>query len=611
MRSEVQRRDRGTAPGDVLRWLVATLAIAATIGPCSASGAAAQTVEAAEQSADAEAETPQGDDDAVDEAPETPPLVRAAERLLAQLDAVAAEIDDLNEQVRKAEGEDRRVLEKQNVEAKLEFLQLTGRLVDNILDQEEQQLDAAELRADVERNVVELTPAIVRHIDDVERLLAEIRNERDAAPAEELLAYEQRLEREIEWLDTIYQGYVDNVGHLDQLGLSSEKARADLRERLVERAELEAGRIKLVMQLQSELHERAGEDPDDPEVKDELAALNARRVTVTTSLQKLVKHMDAVDLDATEYQQLLITSTGEVTADIFKPQVAIGLIEEWVGDARDWLREHGPRAFFKILVFVMIIAVARIASKIVRRILERTFSNTRVNVSQLLTNMTISAVSNAVLGVGVLIGLSQLGLELGPLLAGLGIAGFILGFALQDSLSNFAAGMMILGYRPFDVGDVVEAANVRGEVSHMSLVNTTILTFDNRTLIIPNNKIWGDVIANLTNQTMRRVDMKFSVAFDQDVDRAERLLQGILDEDDRVLEEPAPIVKLHELGERGCDFVVRPWVATADYWNVRWDVTREVKRRFDAEGIAIPYPRRDVFVHRPEDPGPSDGPRPG
>ena len=526
-----------------------------------------------------------------------PPLVRAAARLLAQLDAVNEEIIDLNAQVAKAEGEDRQVLEKQNVNAKLEFIELVGRLVDNILEQEEEQLDSGEFRTQVERHVVELTPPIIEHIEGIQALLARIRQERDEAPPEALLEYEQRLEREIEWLDSLYSAYVSNVEHLDRLGLPADGPRADLRERLSSRAELEAGRIELSMQMISELGERAGEDPDDPAVQDELAALNARRNTVTTSLEKLVKHFDAVDLDATEYQQLLITSTGEVTADIFRPEVAIGLVEEWLDDARSWVRENGPAAFFKALVFVLILVVARLTSKVVRRVLERAFSNSRVNVSQLLKRMSIAAVGNAVFAVGILIALSQLGLELGPLLAGLGIAGFIVGFALQDSLSNFAAGMMILGYRPFDVGDVIEAAGVRGEVSHMSLVNTTILTFDNRTLIVPNNKIWGDVIANLTNQDRRRIDLEFSIAFSGDVDHAEGVLRDVLTRDERVLADPEPIVRLHELGDRGCLFVVRPWVATGDYWNVRWDVIREVKRRFDAEGIRIPYPRRDVYVH--------------
>jgi small conductance mechanosensitive channel len=210
--------------------------------------------------------------------------------------------------------------------------------------------------------------------------------------------------------------------------------------------------------------------------------------------------------------------------------------------------------------------------------------------------MMVTIVSNSVLLLGVLVGLSQLGVQLGPLLAGLGIAGFIVGFALQDSLANFAAGMMILGYRPYDVGDMIEAAGVFGKVNHMSLVSTTILTIDNQTLIVPNGKIWGDVIKNVTHQSIRRVDMTFGVSYAEDIDHVERVLHGVLAEDERVLAQPEPMVKLHKLNESSVDFVVRPWVKTDDYWDVYWDMTRAVKKRFDAEGITIPFPQRQLHI---------------
>jgi small conductance mechanosensitive channel len=184
------------------------------------------------------------------------------------------------------------------------------------------------------------------------------------------------------------------------------------------------------------------------------------------------------------------------------------------------------------------------------------------------------------------------------LLAGLGVVGFIVGFALQDTLANFASGVMILLYRPYDVGDLIEAAGAFGKVSDMSLVSTTILTLDHQTLVIPNNKIWGDVIKNVTAQRERRVDMVFGIAYSDDIPHAERVLQEILADCDLVLDEPEALVKLHNLGESSVDFVVRPWVKTDDYWDAYWYVTREVKIRFDAEGISIPFPQRDVHLFR-------------
>ena len=198
---------------------------------------------------------------------------------------------------------------------------------------------------------------------------------------------------------------------------------------------------------------------------------------------------------------------------------------------------------------------------------------------------------------GILIGLSQLGVSLGPLLAGLGIAGFIVGFALQDSLSNFASGLMILIYRPFDVGDTVDVNGAFGTVRHMSLVNTTVLTYDNQTLIVPNNQVWQNIIKNLTDQKIRRVDMTFGISYGDDVEKAERVLHQIVTSWDRTLKEPEPMIHLHELGDSSVNFVVRPWVKTEDYWDTYWYITRQVKLRFDAEGITIPFPQRDVHLH--------------
>ena len=182
------------------------------------------------------------------------------------------------------------------------------------------------------------------------------------------------------------------------------------------------------------------------------------------------------------------------------------------------------------------------------------------------------------------------------MIAGLGIAGFVAGFALQDTLSNFASGLMILLYRPFDVGDVIEAGGATGSVLSLTLVYTSVLTADNQMLIIPNNKIWGGVIRNVTHQANRRIDLEFRVSYADDIDRAESLLSSILRDSPRVLAEPAPMVRLHELGDSCAKFVVRPWVKTSEYWDAYWEITREVKRRFDAEGFSIPFPQQDLHI---------------
>jgi len=151
-------------------------------------------------------------------------------------------------------------------------------------------------------------------------------------------------------------------------------------------------------------------------------------------------------------------------------------------------------------------------------------------------------------------------------------------------------------YRPFDVGDVVEAGGVRGKVSHMSLVNTTFMTLDNKRLIVPNNLIWQSVITNVTAQHTRRSDLVFGIAYEDDIDLAERVHREVVEAHDAVLDDPELVIRLHELGDSSVNFIVRPWVKTGVYSETYWDLTRAVKVAFDKEGISIPFPQRNVHV---------------
>jgi small conductance mechanosensitive channel len=156
---------------------------------------------------------------------------------------------------------------------------------------------------------------------------------------------------------------------------------------------------------------------------------------------------------------------------------------------------------------------------------------------------------------------------------------------------------MILLYRPYDVGDLIDVGGVYGKVDKMSLVSTSISTLDNQMIVVPNNKIWGDVIKNVTAQDKRRIDMVFGIGYSDDITRAEEVLNEILKSHDKILDDPEPVVRLHTLNDSSVDFVVRPWVKIDDYWDVYWDVTKTVKLRFDEEGISIPFPQRDVHVY--------------
>ena len=224
-------------------------------------------------------------------------------------------------------------------------------------------------------------------------------------------------------------------------------------------------------------------------------------------------------------------------------------------------------------------------------------------VSLLLENFLVGAVRWVAMAVGIIMALASLEVSIGPLLAVVGAAGFVIAFALQDSLSNFASGLMILFFRPFDVGDVVDAGGVSGKVISMNLVSTSIKTFDNKDMVVPNNKIWQDVITNATGVDTRRVDMEFGIGYDDDIDKAQAILEEIVAAHPKALKDPEPTIRMNTLADSSVNFICRPWAKTADYWDVYWDVTKAVKQRFDAEGIGIPFPQRDVHLYIEEGPG--------
>lgn len=300
----------------------------------------------------------------------------------------------------------------------------------------------------------------------------------------------------------------------------------------------------------------------------------------------------------TDLERALHDLRFDLTGEVADSGALLRAITKQFELAYGWVVENGPRLGFKLVVVVLIYFAFRVLAAIGDRTVRKALSNPKVRASSLLKEFLVGVAHKAVMAIGLLVILGQLGVEVGPILAGLGVAGFVLGFALQDTLGNFAAGLMILFYRPYDVGDVVEAGGVKGSVVAMSLVSTTIKTPDNQQLIVPNSKIWGGVITNVTAADTRRVDMVFGIGYGDDIDRAEQLLSKLVEQHPLCLKDPGPTIKLHELADSSVNFIVRPWVKTSDYWTVYWDLTRQVKETFDREGISIPFPQRDLHVHQ-------------
>jgi small conductance mechanosensitive channel len=538
--------------------------------------------------------------------PETPvpameepkdPLVQEAEDLVANIRENRQKTADVKSKLAAVSDEERVILRRQIADRQLLVISDVHALNKNVMKQEKKGLDASAFRQQAESMLKNTTSLIIRQIEELQRAIRKQRDERESLTPEQLVPFEEMFIQTTVRLDQRTNTLSDHVDQMEEMGLDASEETSYLSKILSNRAEILAGQIKLSLEEIKASKTLAKENPDNAEYMASLRAAEAKLKRTTQSLQATVDVMKKTDLESAQYKQLLVQTTGDITGDIFEAEVALGLLQQWIDNGKTWAVNNGPRLTFKVLLFLFILVVFRILGRFTGKVVRMSMAASKLEFSQLLHNTFVSVATNLVFIFGLLVALSQVGFEIAPLLAGLGVAGFIVGFALQDTLGNFASGMMILIYRPYDVGDLIDAAGVSGKVSDMSLVCTTIFTFDNQRLIVPNSKIWGDVIKNVTAQKVRRVDMVFGISYSDDIPHAEEVMMAILKEHEKVLKDPEPVVKLHTLGESSVDFVVRPWVHTVDYWDVYWDITREVKMRFDREGIAIPFPQRDVHFY--------------
>ena len=273
--------------------------------------------------------------------------------------------------------------------------------------------------------------------------------------------------------------------------------------------------------------------------------------------------------------------------------------ETTVSQALDWAasREGGIGFMFKAAGIAMALVVLWIVARLVRNLSARGIRR-MTRVSLLLQEFLLKVVFWLAFVVGLLIVLSALGVNITPLFAVVGGASFILAFAMQETLGNLAAGLMIMINKPFDVGDLINTNGILGKVESVSIVSTTVRTIDNQVVILPNSSVWGSIITNVTVSPTRRVDLVFGIGYGDDIDKASAVLERVVREHPLVLDDPEPVIQVHELADSSVNFVVRPWTKTEDYWTVHWDLTRQVKQAFDAEGITIPFPQRDVHLYR-------------
>jgi len=245
-----------------------------------------------------------------------------------------------------------------------------------------------------------------------------------------------------------------------------------------------------------------------------------------------------------------------------------------------------------IIVFIVGRIVANLIVSVLRKLL------VRAKMDDILVKF-LSSIASTVLWLFVVIAaLDQLGVNTTSLIALIGAAGLAIGLALQGSLQNFASGVMLIVFRPFNTGNYIEAAGCAGVVENIGIFSTSLRTGDNKALIVPNGAIYGGSITNYSAKPTRRIDLVFGIGYDDDIRKARDIMKGIIDADERILKEPETLIAVAELADSSVNFNVRPWVKSEDYWSVLFDLTEKIKLAFDENGISIPYPQMDVHTKK-------------
>jgi len=249
-----------------------------------------------------------------------------------------------------------------------------------------------------------------------------------------------------------------------------------------------------------------------------------------------------------------------------------------------------------ILFAVAIFVIGKWVVKIIKKVLVKTLEKT--NTDPVLSDFVLSIASTLMMFIVIIAALSQLGVDTTSFIALIGAAGLAIGLALQNSLQNFAAGVMIVLFKPFKTGDFIEAAGVTGVVEQVGIFTSNLKTGDNKQIIVPNGQILNGPITNYSAKDTRRVDMVFGIGYNDDLRKAKQILEKLVSEDERVLKDPGYNVALSELADSSVNFIVRPWVKSEDYWAVMWDMNEKVKLAFDDAGISIPYPQMDIHISK-------------
>jgi small conductance mechanosensitive channel len=254
----------------------------------------------------------------------------------------------------------------------------------------------------------------------------------------------------------------------------------------------------------------------------------------------------------------------------------------------------GLNILFALLIFIVGKYLVGVITRLVKKLMEK------AHMDKILVNFIGSIIKTVLLLFVVIAALDQLGVNTTSLIALIGAAGLAIGLALQGSLQNLASGVMLIVFRPFRDGDFVEAGGTMGVVEEIGIFTTKMRTGDNKEVIVPNGQIFGGIITNYSKRDTRRVDMVFGIGYGDDILKAKEVITGIIEADERILKDPAPLIAVGELADSSVNFNVRPWVKSGDYWGVYFDLNEKIKMAFDKNGISIPFPQMDVHLEKSE-----------
>ncbi len=390
-------------------------------------------------------------------------------------------------------------------------------------------------------------------------------------------------------LTTMVLEYMNALGILfrvgEQFGVSVEGERDMFQQFAARNVEQLHGQIRLDARTLSELRRGLAADASNAGIESALRAVGHKQTRNLANMAAWLELLDDLGVDTVSHRSLLIQQRGRIGTEILQRGVFANI---WRDQAqRIWRNaaRNGPNFILQLFTFLAVLLLAWIVAHAIRRALKMIMDSSLVRLSQLMEDRLLSLSFGLMFLAGIIVALATIGWSVMPMLAGLGVAGLVVGFALQDSLKSFVAGWMILVYQAYDVGDYVQVAGTEGKVRRMTLSSTRIATRDNTIKLVPNRKIWEDTIVNLTASRARRLELEVCCDSGNDMDQVENVIRELLAEHPQILNRPRPEVYLSDHGTSEMTFLVQPWVRTEEYWVMRRALLKEIRQRFKREGI--------------------------